>query len=189
MKVIKLGGSLCYSRQLITCLKSISQLKTNVVIVPGGGVFADQVRMAQHDWQFDDVTAHAMALLAMQQMAWLFKSLQNDFRIAYSLTDIRKLIANNTVIWAPNLTELDNAGIQSSWDITSDSLAAWLAVMLEASKLILVKSARIHPNSNFSQLAEQGIIDRGFNGMVKEAKFSIEILDAHTFNELMSDNH
>jgi len=187
MKVIKLGGSLCYSRQLNTCLKTISHLKTNVVIVPGGGVFADQVRMAQHDWQFDDATAHAMALLAMQQMAWLFKSLQDDFMIAQSLNDIRKQIEENTVIWAPNLAELDSAGVQSSWDITSDSLAAWLAVNLEASELILVKSARINADLNFKQLAEQGIIDQGFNTMIKEAKFSIKISDALTFNETFTD--
>ena len=71
MIVIKLGGSLAYSKTLIDCLNKIQQRYQGraVIIVPGGGAFADQVRRAQQHWQFDDITAHHMAILAMQQMA------------------------------------------------------------------------------------------------------------------------
>ena len=51
------------------CLNIIEQnAKDKVVIVPGGGLFADQVRVTQKLWQFNDQVAHQMALLAMQQM-------------------------------------------------------------------------------------------------------------------------
>jgi aspartokinase-like uncharacterized kinase len=71
MIIVKLGGSLSRADTLIKCLNSVEQnyQGREVVIVPGGGAFADQVRLAQHHWQIDDKTAHNMAILAMQQMA------------------------------------------------------------------------------------------------------------------------
>ena len=71
MIVVKLGGSLSQSDALVKCLNSVEQNYQGraVVIVPGGGAFADQVRLTQQRWQFDDKTAHRMAILAMQQMA------------------------------------------------------------------------------------------------------------------------
>ncbi|HEY8219198.1 MAG TPA: uridylate kinase, partial [Methylobacter sp.] len=83
LTVIKLGGSLSRTDALVNCLDAVEQNYQGraVVIVPGGGAFADQVRLAQQHWQFDDNTAHHMALLAMQQMALMFKGLKPGFVI------------------------------------------------------------------------------------------------------------
>ncbi len=146
MIVIKLGGSLSRTDALVNCLNAVEKNYQGraLVIVPGGGAFADQVRLAQQHWQFDDTTAHHMALLAMQQMALMFKGLKPDFVIAHTVAAIQdQLGRQKTVIWSPDITELDNAGIEASWDITSDSLAAWLAKTLSATELILIKSAAI----------------------------------------------
>jgi len=183
--VIKLGGSLAYSGSLRYCLETIEQRYQDsaVVIVPGGGAFADQVRSAQQYWQFDDGTAHAMALLAMQQMALLFNGLKRHFIIAASVATIRQHTARNqTVIWSPDIAELDLAGIQASWDVTSDSLAAWLADALSASELVLVKSAGIDTELSLAQLAEQAIIDKAFCDSVASASFPIKIINHNDFN-------
>jgi len=81
MKVIKLGGSLMKdSAVLIDCLNTIEQKYIDkIVLVPGGGVFADQVRSVQQQWGFNDQIAHQMALISMHQMALLFKSFQQSF--------------------------------------------------------------------------------------------------------------
>jgi len=184
MIVIKLGGSLSQSDTLVRCLYSIEQnyLDRAVVIVPGGGAFADQVRSAQQRWQFDDQTAHRMAILAMQQMALLINGLKSDFYIARSVTGIREQLYNQKiVIWSPDIVELDNASIQASWDITSDSLAAWLAKALSARELILVKSAMIDPSLSLQQLAKQSIIDKGFCEFVKQATFKIQVINQQNF--------
>ena len=184
MIVIKLGGSLSRSEALINCLSSVQKKFQGraVVIVPGGGAFADQVRLAQQRWQFDDKTAHNMAILAMQQMALLIKGLKDDFSIARSVTDIPKqLHRQKIVIWSPDIVELDNAGIQASWDITSDSLAAWLASTLSATELILVKSAKIDPGHSLVELAKQDIIDKGFCDFVMQASFKIQVINQQNF--------
>ena len=184
MIIVKLGGSLSQSDTLVKCLNRVEQNYPDraVVIVPGGGAFADQVRLAQHRWQFDDKTAHRMAILAMQQMALLFNGIKSNFTIANSLLDIQKqLHKQKIVIWSPNIVELDKAAIQASWDITSDSLAAWLAKALSARELILVKSANIDASLSLPQLAKQDIVDKGFCDFVSQAAFKIQVINQQNF--------
>jgi aspartokinase-like uncharacterized kinase len=184
MIIVKLGGSLSQSDVLIKCLNSVEKnyQGRSVVIVPGGGAFADQVRMAQQRLQFDDKTAHRIAILAMQQMALLIKGLKDDFSIARSITDIRKqLHRQKIVIWSPDIVELDKAAIQASWDITSDSLAAWLAKVISARELVLVKSAIIDASLSLQQLAEQDIVDKGFCDSVRQATFKIQVINQQHF--------
>ncbi len=183
--VIKLGGSLAHSDNLRYCLDSIEQRYQGraVVIVPGGGAFADQVRLAQQRWQFDDGTAHAMALLAMQQMALLFNGLKPHFVMAGSVAQIRQqLLLKKIVIWSPDVAELEQAGIQASWDVTSDSLAVWLADSLSASELLLIKSADIDANLSLVELAERDIIDKAFCDSVAHVTFPITLINALHFN-------
>jgi aspartokinase-like uncharacterized kinase len=184
MIVVKLGGSLARSEALIKCLNTIEQKywERTVVIVPGGGAFADQVRMAQNHWQFDDKTAHAMALLAMQQMALLLNGLKPDFSIAGSLSAIHEqLNQQKVVIWSPDIVELDSAGIEANWDITSDSLSAWLAKTLSAKELILVKSANINSGLSVRELAEQNIVDESFCNFLANSSFKITIINEQRF--------
>ena len=184
MIVVKLGGSLSRSDTLVKCLNRVEQNYQGraVVIVPGGGAFADQVRLAQNRWRFDDNTAHRMAILAMQQMALLIKGLKGNFSIACSVADIRKqLHRQKIVIWSPDIVELDNAAIQASWDITSDSLAAWLAKALSARELVLVKSAIIDASLSLQQLANQNLVDKGFCDLVMQANFKIQVINQQNF--------
>lgn len=186
MIIIKLGGSLTSSGTLINCLNAIEKnyQGQTVVIVPGGGAFADQVRLAQQHWQFDDHTAHAMAILAMQQMALMFKGLKPGFAIARTVASIQnRLNRHQTVIWSPDIAELDNAGIPASWDITSDSLAAWLAHRLSSTELILIKSAAIDGAFSLQQLAEHQIIDKAFCDFAAHAAFNIRIVDAQNWTD------
>jgi aspartokinase-like uncharacterized kinase len=186
MQVIKLGGSLSKSQTLSSCLKKIadnSNAADKIVIVPGGGDFADQVRLVQQQWQFNDVIAHEMAILAMQQMALVFKGLQPQFILSHTLAEIKQNLPHETpIIWSPTIAELNQAGVCASWEITSDSLAAWLATQLAAKKLTLVKAAPV-ATCNLAQLSQQGIIDSAFAGFVAHATFSIHILNQERFYE------
>ena len=175
------------SDALINCLNSVEKNYQGraVVIVPGGGAFADQVRLSQQRWQFDDITAHGMAILAMQQMALLIKGLKGNFSIARSVSEIRKQLHQQEIlIWSPDIVELDNAAIQATWDITSDSLAAWLAKALSATELILVKSANIDASLSLQQLAKQDIIDNKFCDFVMQAAFKIQVVNQQNFGSI-----
>jgi aspartokinase-like uncharacterized kinase len=135
--VVKLGGSLAESSHLPLWLEALAE--TDAIIVPGGGPFADAVRKAQAHWRFDDKTAHHMAILGMRQYGRMLVGLCPKLLAAATVEELRDSPGRSRV-WLPLPEELDAAGIPATWDITSDSLAAWVAGCLNASNLLLVKS-------------------------------------------------
>lgn len=178
MIVAKIGGSLLSNKQALPiCFKAVQRLsKANrIVLVPGGGELAEQVRQLQHRFSFNDRAAHAMAILAMQQAALLLNALQAEWPIFSYTQDFHKVRAAVS-IWSPELAELDQAGVAASWDVTSDSLAAWLAIQLRADELILVKSAKIDENAAIEQLQKSAVVDAAFQQFVDQADFPIKIL-------------
>lgn len=179
IRVVKLGGSLLAADALPDCLNKIAESAGQVVIVPGGGMFADQVRSAQQVWGYDDATAHAMAILAMQQMALLMRALQPGLALTPSINALQDF--DKPAIWSPDLRELDRAGIPASWSVTSDSLAAWLARCLRATKLIVVKSCVIPQTASIKDLQQLGILDAGFLQFSEDAVFNINILNKDQF--------
>jgi 5-(aminomethyl)-3-furanmethanol phosphate kinase len=162
--VIKLGGSFAFSPELREWIKAIEVCAGRIVIVPGGGPFAGTVRTAQKHMRFDDRTAHRMALLAMEQYGYAIASMSKRLRPADSLEAIRHGLAGGAVpVWLPaQMAHADDA-IPQSWDVTSDSLAAWLAGRIGAERLILVKHLETAENSMLaSNLVTSDVIDRAF---------------------------
>ena len=165
--VVKLGGSLAASIHLTSWLEALSQ--TNVIIVPGGGSFADAVRKAQQCWHFDDRTAHDMAILAMEQYGRMLVGLCPKLLATLNLEDLSQPMGGAKV-WLPRPEVLDEAGVPATWDITSDSLAAWLAGKMSAKHLLLVKSLIELDNMAdtarevcFTLAADSGWVDPAFN--------------------------
>ena len=139
------------------------------MVVPGGGRFADAVREAQTRWEFDDVTAHRMAILAMAQYGCMLAALEPRLVPAATLEAIGAALAGkHGVIWQPEtLTIRDTAGIVADWQMTSDSLAAWLAGRLGVRRLALVKSAP-PPDApvRCDQATARGVVDARLNGLL-----------------------
>ena len=162
--VVKLGGSHARSRHLASWLDVLSRCGGRAVIVAGGGPFADAVRATQPVMGFDDRAAHHMALLAMEQYAVALASLGSRFMLAGSIAAIRRALREDRVpIWSPVSMVLRAREIPPSWDITSDSLAAWLAGRIGASQLLLVKHGAAPAGAvNAAALAARGVVDPAF---------------------------
>lgn len=182
MKVIKIGGSLLEPDRLKPCLMRIAALSETILVVIGGGAFADQIRTAQQHWQFNDVTAHHMAILAMQQTALLTKALQPDWALVQSLNDLKQWSVQNRIgLWFPDIALLNKHGIPATWRITSDSLAAWLAGITPTTELIIVKAAAIESDTALPILVAQGILDAAFLDYAKLNHYKITVVNYHDF--------
>ena len=179
ISVVKLGGSLLNTDKLQLCLVAAAKMPGRVVVVPGGGSFADLVRREQQRWHFDDLAAHRMAILAMQQMALLCHSLMPTLVWCRQSESIQQLSGH--VLWAPDWLELDAAGIAPSWDITSDSLAAWLAGRIGAHSLWLIKATEFQPGAALDQLQRQGIVDAAFLRFADPDRYSIKVINQDRF--------
>jgi dihydroneopterin aldolase len=161
LTVVKLGGSFAFSHALKPWLDALSQCAGHVVVVPGGGPFADAVRAAQANMGFDDVAAHHMALIAMEQYGRALAGLGAGLVLADSISGIRSLVRERRVpVWTPVPMALGAVDIPRSWDVTADSLAAWLAGKIGAGRVLLVKQADIPAGPlRAPDLVARGIVD------------------------------
>jgi 5-(aminomethyl)-3-furanmethanol phosphate kinase len=111
-----------------------------ILVVPGGGPFADAVRVADRQVKLDATTAHWMAVLAMDQYAHLLVSRLRASELVTDLAGIAAVLGRGRLpVLAPSRWLRERDPLPHSWDVTSDSIAAWLAGMVGASRLVLVK--------------------------------------------------
>ncbi len=179
--VVKIGGSLSNDDCLIDWLNVLTTFKQPVVIVPGGGPFADQVRKLQSRWKFTDYSAHHMAILAMHQFGLLIKDLNARFECCTSARSVASRLNQGWlhIIWMPAIEELQKDQVPASWDVSADSLAAWLSSKLNAKRLVLIKSINLsaYENCTLEVLQNLNIIDAGFKKMMDGVDSSLSILD------------
>jgi len=162
--VVKLGGSYADAAELEAWLAAIAACAGHVVLVPGGGPFAEAVRDAQRRMDFDDRVAHHMALTAMDQYGCALMSLGQGLARAASAEAIQQALDGAKIpVWAPAAMVLAAEEIPASWDVTSDSLAAWLAGKIGATRVLLVKRIRPEgPRVRACELVAQGLVDAKF---------------------------
>ena len=176
LTVVKLGGSLYHSALLPDWLEQLTGLSATqlLLIVPGGGPFADTVRKAQQDHGFSDKTAHQMAINAMRQFALLL----NDFcPSAQLLSDLQQpLPLTGLFIWLPDDTAMLSADLPQNWQVTADSLALWLAQQLAAQQLVLLKSSTIS-DDKISALTASGVLDQHFHKQYQQRPLPCSIVE------------
>ncbi|MDQ0509799.1 amino acid kinase family protein [Ancylobacter amanitiformis] len=158
--IVKLGGSLMGSPRLALLLAALARRGAPLVLVAGGGPLADGVRALQPRMSLSDGACHRMAILAMEQAAHAFADLAPGLVLADSLPAIAHAHAQgHAALWLPARMALAAAELPESWDLTSDSLAAWLAGQTDAARLVLVKSAPAAPGSGPADWATAGLVD------------------------------
>jgi len=109
------------------------------VIVPGGGGFADVVREYDKTYALSHTTSHKMAILGMDQYALMLSDITPGSRLVSTVKEIEGSSKVRTVqILLPSRLMFEENPLENSWDVTSDSIAAHVANLLGAAKLILV---------------------------------------------------
>lgn len=178
MWVVKLGGSLNADPALPKWLDLLAQLGGGrVTVVCGGGRLADEVRRAQAMWQFDDLAAHNMAVLAMVQTGYQLHAMNPALQLVSRKAEIIGVLhKGRAAIWQPFELQRDSTDARTNWDATSDTIALDLARDLNAERLIVVKSCAIDRSHTLAQLGATGVLDEGFHGRARGAAFPIEVM-------------
>jgi len=176
--VVKLGGSIVRSPELPAWLDAIAASPRPIVVVPGGGALADEVRASQRHLGFGDAAAHRMALLAMDQLAWAVAGLRAGFEVGDTEDALRRsLVGGRVAVWAPYTLVAARRDIPESWTVTSDSLALWLARRLGAERCFIIKSVRRKRAALGAQgLARDGVVDAAFPDMLKGLDLPVFLL-------------
>ncbi len=164
--VVKLGGGVLASVDVLEAVLSAVHAAAQahaLLIVPGGGPFADAVRDVDRRLRLSDAAAHWMAVLAMDQHAYLIADRLASAALVTSPREITSAIeAKKIPVLAPFRWLRDADPLPRSWDVTSDSIAAWVAGRVGARRLVLVKPRGVDPSSaavdpHFARALPEGV--------------------------------
>jgi aspartokinase-like uncharacterized kinase len=141
--VVKVGGSLVKSpedlERVLSTIASAS-CERRLLVVPGGGPFAEAVRVVDEQLHLSDDAAHWMAILAMDQYAHLLAARLKGSELVADQDEISAaLSAGRVPVLAPSRWLREADPLPHSWDVTSDSIAAWIAGAVGARRVMLIK--------------------------------------------------
>ncbi len=173
--VIKIGGSLSRGNGLAALCLEISHLgrRRPLLVVPGGGEFADLVRKTYAQYALSESAAHYMALLAMDQYGFVLSQLIAGSSRVKDLAQARRIAeSGSTAILLPSEGIVHADPLPHSWDVTSDTIAAWVAHKAGCRRLVLLKdvdgifkhnSSSGHPDELIAELTVEQLskIDGG----------------------------
>lgn len=157
LTVVKVGGAVCRepsTRQAALAAVGRLSVARRVLLVPGGGAFADEVRVAQGSQGFSDDSAHWLAILAMDRLARVITDELDGAQLVNLRSEVAPVLnAGKVPVLAPHAWMRAADPLPHSWDITSDSIAAFIAGDLAADELILLKPV---------DGPVEALVDRGF---------------------------
>jgi len=167
--VIKLGGSLLgKGRELVQLLREYAERTANqIVIVPGGGPFADAIRTFATQEGVSDDAAHWMAVLAMHQYGLFLADADPMVPTIEHLEDV-PAAGSLCIILPYNILKADDA-LPHTWAVTSDTIAAFIAAKLGERSFIKVTDVDGMLDENgavIERIQPHELIEKGYRGCI-----------------------
>jgi len=170
LRVVKVGGSLLTLDNLGHKLRTWLDLQSPAVnvLLAGGGTAANLVREADRQFCLEEERTHWLAVQAMSLTANLLHALLPEADMVGSLSVIRAVAGTPWLIVDPEKLlrlETEKLGaerIPHNWHVTSDSIAARIAEVVDADELVLLKSRELSRSGSWRQAADEGFVDRYF---------------------------
>ena len=188
MWVVKIGGSLLGSPELERWLEVVAKHGDGkIIIVPGGGLFANAVRDAQKISKITDACAHRLAVLAMDQFGLMLANMNPALATARTECEIdERTWQHRGIVWLPSHMVLADDSIPQTWDITSDSIAAWLAQKMGAKHLVLIKSDKPDASKlELKTISNSGLVDQDFGDFALDKAFSSWIVKKTDYEQFL----
>ncbi len=142
MSIVKVGGSLAlHPQKLRTLCAKLSEVskKHKIMVLPGGGEFADTVRRLDKRFNLSCAVPHKMAILGMDQYGLLLSDLLPNSYILTQLEDVQRVLdLGKLPVFLPSNFLFSKDPLENSWDVTSDSIALYMAGQIHASRVVLV---------------------------------------------------
>ncbi len=171
--VLKLGGSLLDLGDLPARLRALLKLlgDDQPLLVCGGGDAADLVRQWHETHALDEEQSHWLAMESVRLNQRLLLTLMPELELvsnraaaesAWKRGRVPLLDPMAFVSIEESQAECGAAPLPHTWDVTSDSLAGWVAICWPANRLVLLKSVELSPLESLSHLASAGLVDGFF---------------------------
>ena len=134
-QVVKIGGSL-FPDYAIELAKQLNN--TNSLIILGGGEFANLIRKYDSTQNFSSEVTHFTAIDCMDIIAKLVNDKVDSTKMAFSIDEINEISDDGfTPIFVVSDFLKNEDPFECSWDVTSDSIAAYVAHIFNANLFIV----------------------------------------------------
>lgn len=135
--VVKIGGSLFPEHTEKLC-NHLTKSNEKIVLVNGGGCLANNIRQLNENNHFSDDVNHWNAIKCMDIIGNFIADKNEDIIPITSLEEIDEVHNNNKtpLLLTYELMRKEDP-LKHSWDVTSDSIACWIANQINAKLLIL----------------------------------------------------
>jgi aspartokinase-like uncharacterized kinase len=170
MWIVKIGGSWLKNPKLPSLLSFLQKFANQkIVLVVGGGVFAETVRDVYKSNKMTEVTGHVLAMKATEIFAYYLKSINPDILITYKITNFIKESLN---LWLPTEKLSFEKKFEKNWESTSDSIATWLYSNTNSKGVVFIKSLSFanEEQQKLRDLQKKNIMDLNVKKYVKRKK-------------------
>ena len=134
-QVVKIGGSL-FPNYAIDLAKKLKN--TGSAIILGGGEFANLIRKYDSEMDFSEEVNHWTAIDCMDIIAKLVNDKVESAKLAFSIDEVNEISDDGlTPIFVVSDFLKREDPFECSWDVTSDSIAAYVAHILNANLFIV----------------------------------------------------
>lgn len=148
-----------------------------ILMVPGGSIFADTVRKVKASQE----AAHWMAILAMEQYGYYLA----DGTEAELIDDLDTDSSGTHILLPYNLLK-KNDELPHTWNVTSDTIAAWVAFQLKARFIkatdvdgIYLNGALRNELSADELIGKDTCVDRELPHFLMKHKMNCEIINGN----------
>ncbi len=142
--IVKIGGKILENKENLE--STIAQFKhicendivKKIIIIPGGGTYANFVRRIDEKISIGDELSHWMAIFAMNCNGIELSQKYNDIKYFDNIGELKKS-NERIVIFLPYDFINQRDELLHSWSVTSDSIVLFLASILKFKQCFLIK--------------------------------------------------
>ncbi len=175
MAIFKIGGKILDNfKNLDFTISQLSQLYNDgvldkIILIPGGGSFANFIRKIYSELKFTEEIAHWMGIISMNYNGLELKNKFPDLEIIEDFNQLKELNKGFT-IFLPYEFLKENDQLPHSWDVTSDSITLFIAEELGLQECFLIKEVDGILDNNFQVIKEMETSE--FRDMKKSGKLA-----------------
>ena len=170
MWIVKIGGSWLQNPKLPSLVSFLQKFANQeIVLVVGGGVFAETVRDVYKANKMSEATGHVLAMKATEIFAYYLKSINPDILITHKITNF---IKKNLNLWLPTEKLSFEKKFEKNWESTSDSIATWLYSNTKSKGVVFIKSLSFANDEKLKlkDLQKKSIMDLNVKKYIKRKK-------------------
>lgn len=176
IRVVKIGGSLLeFDRTPIRLREWLTrQSPMRTVWIVGGGKLVDEMRCLDQSETLDAMELHSRCIELMDVNLNRVANWFPNWRATDHLDELaQQRLPVNWLLSSSDWVRLNARHLPASWDVTSDSIAATIAMTIGATELVLLKSCTAPPQPTVKTLIESNYVDGYFQTALNGESMSI----------------